>query len=170
MKKCNICKFEKPLEAYTKDKYQLDGLDRKCKICKAKKYAEIDKTKRSAWRRNYYRAHLEQELNLCEIYREANKDERNAYIAEYYKLYPYKGAAKTAKYRAARLKATPPWLTKEQLKEIEMIYKNCPSGYEVDHIIPLQGKQVKGLHVPWNLQLLPSSTNKRKSNRIGYHE
>lgn len=72
----------------------------------------------------------------------------------------------TAKRRAKKLKATPSWLTKEQLHEIKEIYKNCPSGYDVDHIVPLQGETVSGLHVPWNLQYLLSAENRSKSNNL----
>lgn len=68
--------------------------------------------------------------------------------------------------RARKLQATPKWLTIYQLAEIKLIYKNCPNGYHVDHIIPLKGKEVSGLHVPWNLQYLPGIVNKMKSNKV----
>lgn len=67
---------------------------------------------------------------------------------------------------AQKLKATPPWLTKEQLKQIELIYVNCPKGYHVDHIYPLKGVLSCGLHVPWNLQYLTAEDNLRKHNKI----
>ena len=69
--------------------------------------------------------------------------------------------------------ATPNWLTPEQRKEILDIYehmRDCRAvtgeAYHVDHIVPLNGKNVCGLHVPWNLQVLPSDVNLSKSNRL----
>lgn len=166
MKTCNICHQEKAPEYFSKDKYTKDLLDGKCKKCKSEKYSQIDKKTRAEWRKSYYEMHRERELNLCASYRSSNRAKINSYLSEYYKTRPGKSAAKTAKYRANRLKATPPWLTDSQFKEIIKIYETCPKGHDVDHIIPLQGKNVKGLHVPWNLQHLPSSDNKRKSNRL----
>jgi hypothetical protein len=72
--------------------------------------------------------------------------------------------AATAKRRATQLKATPLWLTKLQLQEMKDIYRLTPIGYEVDHIVPLQGKDVCGLHVPWNLQYLTIKQNRSKGN------
>lgn len=74
--------------------------------------------------------------------------------------------AKTLKYQTSKRNQMPKWLTKYQIKGIEQFYKDCPIGYEVDHIVPLNGKNVKGLHIIWNLQYLPMSENRRKSNKI----
>jgi len=68
-----------------------------------------------------------------------------------------------ANRRASKLKATPKFANLNKIREI---YKNCPKGYVVDHIVPLQGKVVCGLHVEWNLQYLTSSDNLFKSNKL----
>lgn len=68
-----------------------------------------------------------------------------------------------ASKRAASLQRTPVWA---DFVKIKQIYKNCPIGYHVDHIIPLNGKLVSGLHVENNLQYLLAKDNIVKSNKF----
>jgi 5-methylcytosine-specific restriction endonuclease McrA len=75
---------------------------------------------------------------------------------------PLKVQALGAKRRAAVIRRLPKWA---DLKAIEVFYENRPAGMEVDHVVPLQGKTVSGLHVEYNLQYLTPTENYRKNNR-----
>lgn len=99
-------------------------------------------------------------------YREEHKERQNALKRARYPLHRHKYIAWANARRAHKGLATPRWLSAEQRAEIFSFYKNRPPGYEVDHIVPLQGKNVSGLHVPWNLQYLPAAENRRKGNKL----
>lgn len=79
------------------------------------------------------------------------------------------GQSKSSVYRSmyARLShmkrklRMPKWA---DIEAIRQIYLNKPIGCHVDHIIPLQGKLVSGLHIPENLQYLDAKENNRKQN------
>lgn len=72
--------------------------------------------------------------------------------------------------RAGVDKATPKWADRNKIKEIykKCIAKSKDSGikYEVDHIVPLKGVNVSGLHVHWNLQIIKATENRSKSNKV----
>lgn len=79
--------------------------------------------------------------------------------------------ANDGKRRAAKIKRTPVWLSSEEHWLIEQAYelaqlrtKIFGFSWHVDHILPLQGKLVSGLHVPENLQVIPGIENVRKAN------
>ena len=73
----------------------------------------------------------------------------------------------TAARRKYIKRATPLWLTDEHRAEIAAIYLEAARrGESVDHIYPLRAKNSCGLHVPWNLQIIPLLDNVRKGNRI----
>ena len=75
--------------------------------------------------------------------------------------------------RRKHREATPPWLTRRQKSEIRHLYqiaitmtRTTGERYVVDHIVPLRGKTVCGLHVWWNLQVLPKLENHKKSAKF----
>ena len=72
-----------------------------------------------------------------------------------------KVTAQSSKRRAKKLKAVPKW---SNLEAIKQFYVNRPKGMEVDHIIPVCGDNVCGLHILENLQYLTKKENSIKSN------
>ena len=78
-----------------------------------------------------------------------------------------------AVYKRRHRCATPRWLTEEQRNQIKQVYFQARTmteltgtKYVVDHIVPIRGKNVCGLHVPWNLEVMTHEANCRKSNRM----
>ena len=97
-----------------------------------------------------------------------NPEKKAASNKAYKEKYPFKVSANHAKRRAVKLQRVALWAN---TKLIQQIYKQArklseQTGelYHVDHIIPLQGKKVSGLHVETNLQVLLAKDNIRKSN------
>jgi 5-methylcytosine-specific restriction endonuclease McrA len=123
--------------------------------------ARKDKKRKKLYRLN----NIELIKEISRKYYLKNKEHYKKYGKEYYLKNSHFAKARFAKRKAAKLRATPKFA---DLNKIREIYKNCPNGYHVDHIIPLQGKNVCGLHVEWNLQYLTPSANLSKSNRLIY--
>lgn len=87
-------------------------------------------------------------------------------------------AAHSAAYRSRRAQATPGWLAENDMNDMVAIFamseriSRCTGiRHEVDHIVPLKGESVCGLHVPWNLAPVPARFNRSKGNRLKeYHQ
>lgn len=157
-----------PISNFVKDVRYKNGFQNRCKFCQKQYDNERfikNRSKILQQSQEYYAANIEEARAKRALWREANK----IYISEYGKLYRQenkgKELAKARRYQLAKKHRIPGWLTEEQRLEMVRIYENCPKGHEVDHIIPLQGKNVSGLHVPENLQYLPTQENRRKSNK-----
>ena len=78
--------------------------------------------------------------------------------------------AEGAKRRAAKIQQSPTWADQKEIKEIYkeavLITKATGIKHEVDHIVPLRGKNVRGLHVASNLRIITASENRKKSNKL----
>ena len=86
---------------------------------------------------------------------------------------PGKARALYAARYAIEIKATPVWLSEGDKQRITETYdeairltRETGEPHQVDHIVPLKGKFVSGLHVPWNLQVITAVENLKKGNRI----
>ena len=101
---------------------------------------------------------------------EENPERKIAADKAYVAANPARVRSYKAKRRAKEKQATPQWLTPAQWAEIRDVYEvaeqltqSSGTPYQVDHIVPLEGRIVCGLHVPWNLRAIPGVENKRRT-------
>lgn len=120
-----------------------------------RQYRKANPEKKREQSRKWSAANPEKVREGDRRWRAANRDKRNAF-----------GAAR----KSRKLNATPPWA---DLAAIKSIYAECARivadtgvAHHVDHIVPLQGRTVCGLHVETNLQILTASENIKKGNRL----
>lgn len=149
-KTCSKCQMTKPLSAFPwgKDKRLKAGgaYKSQCKAC------ANDRAK--AWQlENYGRAFQSQKT-----WRQANRTRWNGYM---------RGPSR--RYALAKERQTPPWADQAKIAEV---YRRAAEirelgvDCEVDHIVPLQGRTARGLHVHWNLQILLKPDNAKKRNTV----
>lgn len=97
----------------------------------------------------------------------ASQENAKRSVAAWKARNPDRVRARRALDKAEKIRATPQWLSEEDLEAMVEMYKLARlTGTQVDHMVPLRGKTVCGLHVPWNLQLLTPVQNRLKSNKI----
>jgi len=136
-------------------------------------------------RRINYRKNIEKERNRNKKYKNGNREKVNEMARRHYhnnkhrisiyrKLYrsrnPFIHCANEAKRKAAKLKATPSWANLEEIKKVYAESKKLSEEtgvlHHVDHVVPLRGKAVCGLHVHYNLQVITAIENSRKYNKM----
>jgi len=172
IKTCTKCLVEKPQESFYKRTNRDSGYSSLCKIC-CNEATRLSRVKRRAVDSNFVK---KERLN-SQLWIENNKEKHKELTSNWRKKHSKNSKflanarISTAKYKAKKLQASPPWLTEKHLLQIENIYRVCAKitettkkPHDVDHVVPLQGKNVCGLHVPWNLAILPANMNRSKNN------
>ena len=173
---CRVTQSEQEVSNFSKQKTSKDGLSNICKVCdslRGKRYYNENREQVLKRTSEYQKKnpHVRRKAGLDYYYR--NRESCLAYRKEWSRLNPDKICAQASARRFRIRKAMPKWLTKEHKSEIQDFYwlsrdLKLVTGedYHVDHIIPLSNKNVCGLHVPWNLQVIPSDINLRKSGKL----
>lgn len=101
------------------------------------------------------------------------KEERKKHTINWRRAHPEKVKLTSAIRNKRTKQATPKWLKLRHKKQITAMYEAAilmtelmHELYVVDHIVPLKGKTVCGLHVPWNLRVITARENLIKSNKL----
>lgn len=186
-KTCSKCLVEKLSTCFYANKISHDGLYSGCKECKSiasKKQYEKNKEKINSMSKKRNSKNKIEKSSYDKTYRTENKDKLSRYYIENrekilnrQKNYQSKNKGKVnaliAKRKARKLKATPSWSETEKIKCIyEKAAELRSSGLDVhvDHVIPLQGRLVSGLHCFDNLQILSAYDNISKGNSYDPNE
>lgn len=163
MKKCTKCGETKLTSEFHRDKTHKDGFRSACKIC-VMSYMGL-----------YYVSNKETLIKKVNNWVAANRDRHNEKCKRWVKRNSGKVNARTARRYASKTQATPKWVSEnpDMLWLISEVYdlarlrtEKTGNKWEVDHIVPLRGSNVCGLHTPFNLQVVLQSENRKKSNRL----
>ncbi len=187
MKTCGQCHISLSVSSFHKRTLSKDGLCSKCKTCSTaykREYHKKNKAKKAKIDSEYYTKNKSRIKNRMLnnyykdpeakiVYRKNNAEKIRVKRLAHNRANKGLCNSYSAKRRAARSNATPNWLTKDHISDILQMYEDAKDiewlseeSFEVDHIVPLRGKNVCGLHVPWNLQILTRFENRSKGNRF----
>jgi hypothetical protein len=179
LKLCNGCKTAKSFACFSTTKPgrgDQHNLRSRCKECRSKQnldwhYNNPLRAKEN--RTKHYLTHLEKEKSNAKKWRTENRVQHALNNQAWKKSNPSMNAKNASSKRAKTLQATPNWLTAIHHAQIQEMYdvalaKTVQTGikHHVDHIFPLQGVSFAGLHVPWNLQVVPEFENLSKKNKF----
>lgn len=155
---------------------ELCGVDISAKRSNARFCCRAHKTKVSDALRNYaneYQKNKTTRQKQALKYYYADHEKSKAVMRDRQKDNLPAFAANEAKRRSIKTQRTPEWLTVDDIWIINQAYelaalrtKMFGFKWHVDHIVPLKGNLVSGLHVPWNLQVIPAHENISKHNKF----
>ena len=181
---CHKCSTTKNISLFNKAYSKYDGLSSWCKQCNKQYYAANKKRHIEAvnkWKeenrvkvkedsQKYYIKNKGYRLQYNSEWRKINKDK----CSEYNKIWRKNNRGVVNSYdvkRRTKIKrAVPLWADTWKMKQYYILAKELSRIYgtefHVDHIVPLQGKNVSGLHVENNLQIITKTENLKKGNRF----
>jgi hypothetical protein len=138
-----------------------------------KKWSEYSVEQRVSWLKKYKTANKEIISERSKQYSAKNKEAIKARSKIYRQKTPEKQAEYVRRRQASKLQRTPAWLTEDDIWVMREAYKLAKLrtemfdfSWHVDHVLPLQGETVSGLHVPANLQVIPGLDNLKKHNKV----
>lgn len=178
MKNCYICKQQLPFDNFYIDKSQSSGYSSACKPCARSirsKRAKQNKDKENTRSRAWTAANPEKRKSIrdkwIKTWTTEERENHRKVCRDYKKNNPAVTRKNGQDYRAAKLNASVKWdieltdfVHSEAFNLIIIREKLFKFAWELDHIIPLRGKKVSGLHVWNNFQVIPRIENRAKRN------
>lgn len=165
---CGGCRKLFPKEKFHISASRSTGISNRCKPCASAYSVSWRKNNPERFAKNFANyAASEKRKESSAAWRKKNREAMNEYMREWRKTNSY-SAFTRGKLRANR--AIPPWA---DLQKISEIYEDARQrkavtneDWHVDHIVPLNGKNVCGLHVDYNMRVIPASDNRAKKNHF----
>lgn len=173
LKACTKCQAVKPIGEYNVRKASPDGLMQKCRDC-CKTYATAYRADNPDVHKEYYAENKEKRGEDFRKWREENAERRAEYMLNWSRENSASRREQYMRWQATKRKATPKWADREKMIEFyrkaEHLTRETGVPHEVDHIYPLQGKEVCGLHCEANLNVITQFENIQKLNRMPTEE
>ena len=161
---CVSCQIEQPISEFL---LRADTGKRRlnCRVCRSNQNAKWKDANR-------------EHVRLAGVkWQQDNREKSRSSSLAWAKKNKQKICRNTAAYNSRKLNAQPSWLSAVQLAQIAEMYdvalaRTVQTGIvqHVDHIYPLRGLEGCGLHVPWNLQVIPAFENLSKGNKVSVPE
>lgn len=174
-KRCACCGDAKSPDQYGRDKTRPDGLNPYCKACaraKSAAYFAANPHKVRATKMAYDRRNVERIRQWRSVNADRLRAYWKAYGREYRQVFRAETAAKTRRQQAARRRAIPNWFDADKVTAIyaeALRLRAMGQEVEVDHIFPISGRDVCGLHWHGNLQIIPTTENRSKGNKVSHN-
>jgi hypothetical protein len=169
MKRCSVCREEKPLIDFSVRRASQDGLSYFCRPCgweRARAWRALNRGRHRASVAAWQKANRDRVNLRSKAWREKNRERRAAVVRNWAQRNPEKITEALARRRAKIF--TPAWADRKKIaafyREAKRLEKETGIKYHVDHIVPLNSDLVCGLHVECNLQVIPARENVLKRN------
>jgi hypothetical protein len=169
MKRCSVCKEARLLSEFPVRRASPDGLGYICKPCvwvRSRAWREANREAHRASVLEWQKKNKDRVNQRCKDWRERNKLRRAESVKSWNERNQDKRAAAVARRRAKLV--TPIWANKSEINkfyaEAKRLERETGIKHHVDHIVPLNSELVCGLHVEWNLQVIPAKENVLKRN------
>lgn len=160
-------KHSERLNAERRKKYIIEH-DHQLEIKRKWRAENPDRLKK--YDKRYYEENKEKRALNSAKWIAANQERRKKIMKDWYATNPHLNAFYSSKWRKECRRATPEWANWQEIAQIyddsTALTKETGIQHHVDHICPVQGKTICGLHIHQNMRIIPATENVKKRARL----